>query len=311
MRFLNKISLKRKTATLVVIAVALLIVADLAVNTFMMHGINRYYGLDQKSKILLIGHSHLMLGTDKKRLEKELEMPVSKYCREGVTVADRYSMIKQYLDSDKSDSLKYVLYGVDLYSFTGKGLSANSYKLFYPFIDNAEMDRHVREEAEPGDYWLHKLLRCTRFNDDGLKNSAFRGWLNNWDNMKFNTINIDAYRKELAATGERKIEMNDTIVNIFKKTVNLLKKRDVKVILVNTPTLDILNDYNSEQFKDISNWYKNFAASDSMVEYWDYNPVFSHDHSIFSDRLHLNSKGQQIITDTIMADLRRMTSIGI
>lgn len=26
------------------------------------------------------------------------------------------------------------------------------------------------------DYWLHKLLRVSRYNDDGIKGAAIRGW---------------------------------------------------------------------------------------------------------------------------------------
>lgn len=95
-------------------------------------GLNRYFGLTQHSEVLFVGHSHLMLAVDKEGFEQGTATEVSKYCREGVNVADRLEMVRQFLASPYSDSLKVVIYGVDQFMFTGEGLSMNSYKLFYP-----------------------------------------------------------------------------------------------------------------------------------------------------------------------------------
>ena len=65
----------------------------------MNNGLNRYFGLDSHSEVLLIGHSHLMLAVDKVNFEAGIGHSVSKYCREGVNVSDRYEMIRQYLFS--------------------------------------------------------------------------------------------------------------------------------------------------------------------------------------------------------------------
>lgn len=177
----------------------------------MMKGIDNYYGLNQPSEILLIGHSHLMLATDKERLEKETGMKVSKYCREGVNVTDKKVMVEHFLGSGNTDSLKYVLYGVDLATFTGTGLSQNSYMLFYPFIDDKHMGPYIKAQANTADYWLHKLVKSTRFNEDGIKNSAGRGCLNNWDNLKIKTIDVEAYRKRLSIGDVRHIQMEHAI----------------------------------------------------------------------------------------------------
>lgn len=93
-------------------------------------------------------------------------------------------MIRQYLESDCSDSLRICLYGVDLFTFTGQGLSQNSYQLFYPFMDNPSISNYIKAHATPTDYWLRKLVRTTRYNDDGIKNASIRGWMNDWSNRK-------------------------------------------------------------------------------------------------------------------------------
>lgn len=266
----------------------------------MMKGVNNYYGLNQSSEILLIGHSHLMLATDKKRMEDELGMKVSKYCREGVNVTDKKMMVEHFLNTGCADSLKYVLYGVDLATFTGKGLSENSYKLFYPFMDDAYVDAYIKKQATASDYWVHKLIKSSRFNDDGMKNSAGRGWLHNWDNFKNNQIDVETYKRKLRNGDERRIQMNETLMSQFKETIKMLTDRKICVILVNTPTLDLLNQFEPEKYAKMIQWYHVFANENENVDFLDFNPKYESDYSIFSDRLHLNRHGQQRITDEIV-----------
>lgn len=74
--------MKKTIASLLMILVVALLV-DYLFDRVMLHGVNAFYGLDRHSKILLVGHSHLMLATDKERMEKELNTTISKYTREG------------------------------------------------------------------------------------------------------------------------------------------------------------------------------------------------------------------------------------
>ena len=295
----------KKRIIIVVIILLAFIIADRSINLIMMHGTERYFGLHGQPGLLLIGHSHLMLATDKKRLEKETGMSVAKYCREGVNVSDKHVMVDHFLNSGHADSLRIVLYGVDLATFIGSGLSANSYKLLYPFLDNEHVDAYVRSQAaSPTDYWLHKLVKSTRFNDDGIKNSALRGWAGNWDNFKNNVINIEAYRRRLEAGDERHIQMNPELMAEFTETIETLTDRGIRVILVNTPTVDLLNDFEPDKYSAVMQWYSDFADQRPLVEFWDFNPEYASDHSIFSDRLHLNRHGQQIITDEMIKKLK-------
>ena len=277
---------------------------DFIVERVMKHGVDEMYGLNQYADVLLIGHSHLMLATDKQQMERDLGMKVSKYTREGVNVSDRRMMIQQFLDSGYGDSLKVVLYGVDLCTFTGEGLSANSYKLFYPFMDDAKIGRYIREQGGAQDYWLHKLVRTTRYNDDAMKNGVARGWLHNWSNMKSGVIDIEAYKQQLARGGERHIEMNPELIAEFCETIEMLTTRGVKVALVNTPTLDLLNAYEPERYQMMVDWFQQYADSLDLVEYWDFNPEYSHRHELFHDRLHLNANGQQVISPKIVEKIK-------
>lgn len=295
----------KKTILSILFITMAAMLADYLCDKALLHGVNVFYGLNQHSKILLIGHSHLMLATDKERIEEELHTTVSKYTREGVNVADRKIMVLQYLSSNYSDSLKICLYGVDLCTFTGKGLSQNSYMLFYPFMDNDIIDGYIRSNSSFSDYWLHRLLRVSRYNDDGIKGGAIRGWRNDWSNRKNGLVNIETYKKKLLNGNERHIEMQEELIDEFKETIKMLTDRNVKVILVNTPTLDLLNEYEPEKYNAIVEWFTDFAFLNQNVEYWDYNLEYSSCHELFHDRLHLNATGQQVITTEIINKLRK------
>ncbi len=290
----------------IIAIIAIFFICDFIVERIFFHGVNEMYGLRQHSDILLVGHSHLMLGTDKQQMENDLNKKISKYTREGVNVSERKMMIQQYLDSGFADSLKIVLYGVDLCTFTGGGLSANSYKLFYPFIDDEKIGNYIREQGGNADYWLHKIVRCTRYSDDGIKNGAARGWMHNWSNLKNGTIDIEAYKQRLKNGDERHIQMNPALISEFQETVSMLTERGIKVVLVNTPTLDLLNDFEPEKFQIMVQWFQKFADNNPLVEYWDYNPQYSHCHELFYDRLHLNAKGQKVISKEITNQLKHI-----
>lgn len=301
--------MRKQTKRIIITIIASLfafLILDNVINWAMMRGVNNYYGLNQAPDILLIGHSHLMLATDKEHLEKETGLKVSKYCREGVNVSDKKMMVEHFFNSCNTDSLKYVLYGVDLATFTGDGLSKNSYKLFYPFMSDRYVDHYIADQDSSIDYWLHKIIKTSRFNDEGLKNSAIRGWLNNWDNFKYNTVDIEKYKKELAAHHERSIKMNPEIIEEFKQTISIITSHGIRVVLVNTPTLDLLNNYESEKYAAMMNWFQEYADSNELVDFWDFNPEYASDHTIFSDRLHLNRHGQEIITGQLISRIKKL-----
>ena len=294
----------RRNIFYLIIVAAGFFVADFAIERVLLHGVNESYGLNQHSDMLIVGHSHIMLATDKVRLEKEIGIKVSKYTREGVNVGDRKIMVKQYLDSPYSDSLKICLYGVDLCTFTGEGLSENSYKLFYPFMDNQDISEYIHQQASSDDYWLHKIVRTNRYNDDGLKNSSITGWLHDWQNRKTGQVDVEAYKKRLAAGDERHIQMNEELIAAFCETVNMLTAKGVKVILVNTPTLDLLNEFEPEKYDMMMSWFTDYAKNNDMIEFWDFNPEFASGYDLMRDRLHVNVNGQQVITSEIIKRLK-------
>lgn len=293
-----------KTALKIGCFLLLLFGADFAIDRILLHGLENAFGLKQYSQLMILGHSHITLATDKTRMERELGIKISKYARPGVNASDRLKMAEQYLSSPYSDSLRYVLYGVDQFTFTGEGLSDNSYKLFYSFMDNKAIDAYIRHYASFSDYWVHKLLRTTRYTDDQI-NSSISGWRHQWINRKQGLVDIPTLQAKLADGRERNIAMNEELIADFKKTVKMFTDRGIVVILVNTPIVDLLNAYQPERYARIIQWFDHFAAENPSVEYWDFNPQYESDYNLYFDPIHLNVEGQRVITGALIERLEK------
>ncbi|MDL2323425.1 SGNH/GDSL hydrolase family protein [Bacteroidales bacterium OttesenSCG-928-A17] len=263
----------------------------------LLHGINKFYGLNQYAKVLILDSSRLMLAIDKEKLEENINLPVAKYTREGVSVYDKYFMLKQVLDSKYGDSIQVVLYGVDQFSFAEEKSSENAYKLFYPFMDEPVMDEYIRENASDWrDYYSHKYFPLCRYTDQ-LINASIRGWFDDYSNKKHGILDIEKYRK---GNPRRDVSMQPDLVETFKKTMNLLLERNIRVILITAPIVDTLNEYNPENRDKVIRFLEEYAADNNLIEYWNFNPELSSDYKIFFDPTHLNPQGQEFFTQKII-----------
>jgi hypothetical protein len=272
-----------------------LLVLDYTVSFFLEKGITRYYGLENDADIVLVGHSHLMLALDKETIERKLGVRVAKYTRPGVNVHDRYIMFQHYF-SGHNKSPGIVVYSIDPWLFTSEGLSANSYKLFYPFMDNPWVDRYVHAEAKDlFDYFGHKFFRSSRF-DVLLVNAAFRGYLGNWSNLKFGELDRAALKREIDSGEYRKITIEQENIRWFEKTLDFLVEKKVTVILLNTPIYHLLTDIQPEKYAAAMGAIRMTAARYPNVRIVDISQGLSSQPRYFFDAVHMNPEGQRTVT---------------
>lgn len=291
----------KKKLIQIFIFLLILFTLDWSVAKIIQIGLERYYGLDQEADILLIGHSHMMKSCNKTTLEKELNLKVSKYCREGVMVQDRYAMVQHFLSTQKDKSVPYVLYGVDPFMFNEGDLSLNSYKLFYPFMDIPVMDTLIRKETSTWhDYPIHKYIRCSRFTDNMIYRSA-RGWAGYWESFQ-NGIIPDA---RWNSQPQWKVNMPKDIEQTFLDTINLLVKQGCHVILVHPPVIDAFRKANPDAFAYMIAYYQQLADSHPQIDFIDYSPQFSHRQELFEDPVHVNRAGEKLMTEALIHDLRK------
>jgi hypothetical protein len=287
------------------IFVFLMICTDQIISMVCRRGLDDYYTLAQPAKILCVGHSQTVLGIDKVRIEREMGLTVAKFALEGANTSDRLALIRYYL-ARQPDSVKAVVYDVSAYTFTGEGLSSNSYRLLFPFMENAEVREFVHKNCQSwSEYWLRILFRTPRYNESSLA-LATRGYLKYWGNLKMGTIDIEMLKNDLQHGRFRRIQFDKANIQVFEDTIAFVRKHGIPLVLVFMPTVDLLNQAEPEEYRLAVEKLGGYSARDKGVIFLDYNPYYEHQYSLFYDPIHLNADGQRVVTERLIADLRRI-----
>lgn len=292
--------MKEKTLRLL-FAILALFGMDYGLDSFLKKGLDKGLGLDQHSKVLIVGHSHLMMGLDREMMEKELHCKVTKHTRSGVGMAERYLMTKMYLDSPFSDSLKVVIIGVDPFSFNGSGLSENSYMLFYPWMDQREIGKFIKDATDPATYYAHKVFRTSRYSDDLIKQSI-RGWRNDDRNYK-TTIFTDSLFEANRGKWIRPILFDKGLMDKLDSTIMICTDRGLNVILLQTPILNVLTNMYNEEYRKIIAYYQSLDEKSEKVTFLNYCTDYEEQHNLYFDPIHLNRNGQILITQKCIEDI--------
>lgn len=278
----------------------LLFVLDRSTAALLRVGLQRYFGLGMPADVLLVGHSHMMQGVDAVRLQAGLHRPVAKYCREGVSVDDRRAMVEHFLHVHPNGKPDWVVLAVDPFMPGADVLGRNSYKLFYPFMDDPAMREHVRRQSSRADFLLHLLVHSSRY-DDEMVNRALHGLLDLHRNHRTGII-----PDELMTRGVYVTVPTPQPMQALRDTVRSLTSRGVRVLLLNLPVYRCFRDSSPESFDANNALFADLAHSEPGVYYLDYNPLYAHRRELFYDLIHLNVHGQQIITDRLVRDLTEL-----
>ena len=287
----------------------ILLSLDRIIDCLLRHGLENYYGLEIPAKVLLIGHSHTVLGVDNKGLENDLGVPVAKFAVEGANTADRFQMIQHYVFV-QSNSVKVVVYDVDAHTFTATGLSSGSFRLFLPFMESPAMCDYVRQGFGGSmEFWVRRFVHCSRYGDL-LISLSVRGYLANWSNLKRGQVDLVSLRKEVDLGRFRRIEFNETIISQFETTLKFLRSRGIKVVLAYIPTIDIFNQAQPKLHKEVLDRFRRYAAADSGIVFLDYNRDYESRHDYFFDHIHMNADGQRAVTLRLGKDLKPLIEAG-
>jgi hypothetical protein len=283
----------------VLLLVLFFLAADLGLFHILKLGMDKYYGFTKKADILLVGHSHTVLGLDAEKLEQGLNVPVAKYATAGANVLDRYWMIRQYVETHPS--VRFVVYDVDPRLFDSEGLSSASYTLFLPYLDDRAMASYMKQEATWQEYYSGRLVRTTRFRDQTL-NIALRGLFDKVENKKAGRFNMNNVENYLAREQGRAIRLNPESIQCFRDTIAYLTDQNISVILLFIPVVDLLNDIDPAAQERVVEIFED-AARDNNVFFFNYNDEYEHKHELFYDLRHLNREGNRLVTDRLSSDL--------
>ena len=283
--------------------------ADRVLSSFFRSALDHYHGLDVGARILLVGHSHTELGLDKCLLEEALGVPVAKYALNGAGTLDRYVMIQHYF-AERENPPELVIYDVDAHTFTGNGLSSNSYTLFFPYLDNPVVDEYIRHNARSrSEYWIRKLVHLSRFDDTRI-NAVLRGLTSNWSNYKYGMLDVEALQKKIAKGSARPVTFDRANIDVFEKTVAFVRRHGAMLVLLYIPTFRVYNEAEPERHAATIRMFDDYAKQNEGVIFLNYNAEYADRAELFYDPIHLNYKGRQAVTQTLVRDLRGLVEHG-
>jgi hypothetical protein len=284
--------------------IAIFLAGDRVLSSFLAGGLERGYGMDEPADVLCIGHSHTALGIDGPGLSERLGLRVAKFALNGANAADRLTMIRHYIETQPS-KVRLIVYDVDAHTFTGQGLSLNSYALFYPFMDTPSVRDYVRSVAPFSAYCMRRLIRLSRF-DLNSCNASIRGWLRVDSNFKRGTLDLARLQKEIQRGDVRPISFDQECIDCVEQTLDFIASKGIRCVLLYIPTVDVFNQAEPEEYEKAIAMLRSYADRYDTVTFLDYNVLFAHRHELFYDPIHLNSEGRAVVTQQLAQDLGRM-----
>ena len=281
---------------------AVFFAVDRGTDAVLMRGLDRYFGLDTPGAVLLVGHSHVVLGISKTRLERALERPVAKYARAGAQLEDRITMVRHYAQATGSDP-QLILFGVDGHLFAPRGLSSNAHRLFYPHMSDPLIDTYVKGKAQsPSEYLSRRFIHLARYNDVML-NAARRGLSSDWSSGVGGRFNADKLAQRAALGDFRRIGLDAGQIALFETFLDETDAKGWPVVLTFVPTTDAWNALEPEKFAQVIARLDSYAARYPNVQFLDMREGYDSQHALFTDPVHLNAKGQRQVTDDLAAAL--------
>ncbi len=275
----------------------LLFVLDRGIGIFLHAGIERYFGLDRPADIVCVGYSRTLLGIDPDLPAKRTGLRVAVYAVNGATQADRHAMVQQFLS--EHPETKLLIYDVEAPSFSSENLSSNSYTLFFPFIENPFMNSYLRRSCDSWDeYWLRRVCWSCRYNEVTLW-LAIRGWLGLHKNLKYGDFDPARFRWQVNQGKTQPVDVEPEEYRLFMQTIKFATRRGVHVLLVNMPTVDLLNARDKSGQEAVFRIFRCLAKNNPLVLYADYHRAFQHRYGFFYDAIHLNGTGQRALTGLI------------
>ena len=124
------------------------------------------------------------------------------------------------------------------------------------------------------------------------------GHLGMWRNLKFGTVDTVNLHNTIESGTYRKINNNVSNIDILNRTISLLTDNDIEIILVNMPAIDTLINVQKDAYYETIKIFERLESEN--VRFINLHDPWSTRYDLFFDPIHLNPKGQSIITDELL-----------
>jgi len=280
----------------------MLLALDFGVAFVLEDGLRRYYGMNSEADVLCIGHSRTVLGIDADLLAEKLGVGVVKYAVNGANTTDRFAMIRHFLG--EHPEVRLIIYDVESTTFSNDGLSSNSYRLFFPFMDDPSMGAYLRPQCHDAtEFYLRKFFRTARY-DEATFALSIRGFTGRHENLKFGRFDARRATRWIEQGKNRPVKIDPSNLRIFTEMIEYTRSRGVALLLVDMPQVDILNRAELPESETISAIFRSAASKYPHVMYLDLKRVYEHRHEVFYDMIHMNAAGQALVTENIATSIK-------
>jgi hypothetical protein len=274
-----------------------------AVAFFFEAGIERYFGLSSHAAIVFVGHSQVLLGIDHLKIGKALRVPTAMLAANGIDAGDRLALLQCFFS--RPQSVKAVVYGVDDALFSGEGLSSNSYTQLLPLMDDPSVNAYVRARFPSlAAYWRARTYPPLRYDDTTLW-VGVRGWLGLYDNYKIRALDDNDLRAR-AQVWHRPLSINPRQYAYFEQTIDLVRQKGCKLILVNMPVVDVLVRQDHDRREAVREIFLQASRTTPDITYFDLSEAFSSDHRLFYDPIHMNTDGRELVSAALTQELSKL-----
>lgn len=301
--------MRKKFLIKLLIFLILFLLIDNGIFLILKKGLDKYYGFGKNSEILIIGSSVSIAGYYIPLLQSALNMKVALYAQIGASLELRYVMLNHFLKSN-TGKVKIVLYEVSPIMLSYKGLATNGYKLLYPYMEDSVINNYiVTKEARLSNYIMHKYIKTSRFDNHLLKYS-FLGYLGFYSNVKNLIIDTATIAKLRNKERLEHILLDSLKIKTIEQSIHLIHENNAHTILINFPMTNFLkNSYFKDDYDQYLSFLQGLVKKFPDVSFIDLNINEFNDYHMFSDEVHLNTKGQKKFTEAICSELKQLRCI--
>jgi hypothetical protein len=297
----------RKFVVKLLLFLALVLAISEAGAAILRRGVFRYFGIDRPVDLLIIGHSHAIRGIDERILSTGTGMRVAKFALPGTNIFEHQAMVKLYFRLHPQAQTT-VLYDVHGFSFSHLKISKNSAVLFYPFMDDPDMDRYLFGAAPNWlEYAARKYVKLLRYNNHEVLAFALRGYLGHGDDAMYGKMKEPTLPSNIPE--EKRIRVDRAEVACFEDTLAFLRGHG-ELVLVAIPTTFLVNGADRDRHNRVIAMFHEYAANGNRVHFIDYNPAYEHKYEFFFDEVHLNRLGRDALSRNLVQDLIEMRRRG-
>jgi len=266
-------------------------------------GLDRYDGLDRKPDILCIGNSQTISGIDENRLALGLGVPVTKFARNGVNIFERNIMVVDFF-KQPTRRPQVVIYDVNPELFLNQRMRENSYTRFFPYMDTPEVADYLKTKcSDKTEFITRKYIKLLRYNNPWLVRCSIKGHLRIHDSFTYSKINYVQAEAKAKPLRSNAVDFDIRNYNCFIETIRFLRSKEVKVVLLYIPTLDLYNRHHEEEGQFVESTLLSLAAKDNGILFLNYSKRYQSVHEYFSDFEHVNRDGQIRVTDDLINDI--------